>query len=88
MGSYGISKFALYGMTKLLREELKPFGVKVTAVMAGSTFTDSWRDSKVNPDLLVAPKDIATAILAAFLQSPNSVTEEICIRPQEGDLGV
>jgi short-subunit dehydrogenase len=86
MGSYGISKFALYGMTKLLREELKPYGVKVTAVMAGSTFTDSWRDSNINPDRLVAPKDIATAILAAFLQSASSVTEEICIRPQEGDL--
>ncbi len=85
MGSYGISKFALYGMTKLLREELKPHGVKVTAVMAGSTFTNSWADSGVDPDRLVDAKDIADAIFAAFLQSPNSVTEEICIRPQEGD---
>jgi short-subunit dehydrogenase len=29
-GSYCISKFALYGMTKVLREEMQPHGIKVT----------------------------------------------------------
>ncbi len=42
-GSYCISKFALYGMTKVLREEMKPHGVKVTAVLPGATLTDSWK---------------------------------------------
>src|SRR4051812_173499 len=27
VGSYGISKFALYGFTKHLREEMKPYGI-------------------------------------------------------------
>src|ERR1700712_3726821 len=31
-GSYSISKFALLGFTKNLREEMKPHGIKVTAV--------------------------------------------------------
>jgi 3-oxoacyl-[acyl-carrier protein] reductase len=36
-GSYSISKTALLGLTKALREELRPAGVKVTAVLPGST---------------------------------------------------
>ena len=32
-GSYSISKFALLGFSKNLREELKPVGIKVTAVL-------------------------------------------------------
>ncbi len=40
--SYCISKYAQVGMTKVLREEMKPFGIRVTAVIPGSTLTASW----------------------------------------------
>jgi short-subunit dehydrogenase len=85
MGSYGISKFALYGMTKILREELKPHHVKVTAVIPGSTFSNSWIDTQIDENRLIDAMDIAKAILTVFQQSPRTVTEEILIRPQEGD---
>src|SRR5690606_20065727 len=42
-GSYSISKFALLGFSKVLREELKDSGVKVTAVLPGATWSDSWK---------------------------------------------
>ena len=42
-GSYTISKFALLGFSKSLREELKPHQVRVTAVLPGATLTDSWK---------------------------------------------
>ncbi len=86
-GGYGVSKFGLYGLTKLLREELKPTPIKVTAVLPGSTFSASWEGSEVNIERLVDAKDIAYAVLVAYEQSARSVTEEICIRPQAGDLG-
>jgi short-subunit dehydrogenase len=35
-GSYSISKFALSGFSKNLREELKPFSVKVTCIYPGA----------------------------------------------------
>ncbi|MDR0794374.1 MAG: SDR family NAD(P)-dependent oxidoreductase, partial [Chitinophagaceae bacterium] len=38
-GAYSISKFALAGYTKNLREEMKPFGIKVTGVYPGATMT-------------------------------------------------
>lgn len=40
VGYYCASKFALEGMTATLRQELAPFGVKVTAVAPGSFRTD------------------------------------------------
>ncbi len=85
-GFYCATKFALYGMTKVLREELKGDGVRVTAVLPGATFTDSWKGSNVNPERLVNPHDVAEAIYLAYQLSPQSVLEEITIRPQLGDL--
>lgn len=41
-GSYCVTKFALMGLTKVLREELMEHHVKVTAVLPGSTLTNSW----------------------------------------------
>jgi len=41
-GSYSISKFALLGFTKCLREEMKPHGVRVTSILPGATYTASW----------------------------------------------
>jgi len=41
-GSYCISKFALLGFSKVLREELKNKDVRVTSVLPGATLTPSW----------------------------------------------
>jgi short-subunit dehydrogenase len=85
-GSYCISKFALYGMTKVLREEMKPYGVKVTAILPGATFTDSWKGTDLPEDRFMDSKDIAESIFAAYSLSSRAVVEEILIRPQLGDL--
>ncbi len=86
-GSYCISKFALYGMTKVLREEMKPFNVKVTAVLPGATFTDSWKGTELPSERFMDSKDVADTIFAAYSLSPRANLEEILIRPQLGDLG-
>lgn len=86
-GSYCISKFALYGMTKVLREELKEHGIRVTAVLPGATLTASWEGVNLPPDRFMKPEDVAESISSAYSLSRNSVVEEILIRPQLGDLG-
>lgn len=85
-GSYAISKFALLGFSKCLRAEVKGFGLKVTAVMPGAVLTDSWLGTEHPAERFMKPEDVADAIYAAFSLSPNSVVEEIVIRPQLGDL--
>lgn len=85
-GSYAISKFAMYGMSKVLREELKPEGVRVTAVLPGATFTSSWEGVDLPQDRFIPVEDVATMIWAAYSLSPRSVVEDILIRPQLGDI--
>lgn len=86
VGSYGVSKFALLGLTKHLREEMKPFGVKVTAVLPGATFSSSWDGSGIDPHRIVDVNDVAAMVFAASQLSPMAVVEDIVIRPQLGDL--
>lgn len=85
-GSYTISKFAMLGFSKVLREEMKPHGIKVTSIMPGATWSDSWRDAVFPLDRLMNPNDVAEAVISATKMSPSSVIEEIIIRPQLGDL--
>ena len=86
-GSYGIAKHALLGMTRNLREELKPAGVRVTAVLPGPTLPASWAGVDLPPERFVQAADVAEAIFSAFSLSPHAVVEELLIRPQLGDLG-
>lgn len=85
-GSYSISKFALLGFSKNLREELKPKGIKVTAVMPGATLSASWDGFDINPNRIMEVNDVAEMILAASKLSPMAVVEDIVLRPQLGDL--
>jgi short-subunit dehydrogenase len=85
-GSYAISKFALLGFSKCLREELKPHAIRVTAVMPGATRTTSWEGTDLPDERFMSAEDVAESIFAAYSLSPRSVVEEILIRPQLGDI--
>jgi short-subunit dehydrogenase len=85
-GAYSISKFALLGFSKNLREEMMSHGIKVTAVMPGAAWTDSWIGSGVDPHRIMEANDIAKLVFAASQLSPQACVEEIVVRPQLGDL--
>ncbi|PZX48892.1 SDR family oxidoreductase [Algoriphagus chordae] len=85
-GSYAVSKWAMLGMTKCLREELKPHQIKVTSVLAGATYTSSWEGSDLPVKRFMKPEDVAESVWSAYNLSPQSVVEEIVIRPQLGDI--
>src|SRR5699024_12021878 len=61
-GSYSISKHALLGFSKNLREELKPFNIKVTAVCPGPTLTDSWAGFNVPEEFLMLPEVVDESV--------------------------
>ncbi len=85
-GSYCVSKFALLGMSKVLREELKPYNIRVTSVMPGATLTASWEGTELPPERFMPPEDVAETILAAYRLSARTVVEELLLRPQLGDI--
>jgi short-subunit dehydrogenase len=85
-GAYSISKFALLGFSKNLREEMMPHGIKVTSVLPGAAWTDSWIGSGIDPHRIMEATDIAKLIYAASQLSPQACVEEIVVRPQLGDL--
>jgi short-subunit dehydrogenase len=85
-GTYSVTKYALLGLNKVMRQEMEPYGVKVTAIIPGSTLTDSWRGVEVDKDKMVLPEDVAIAIITAFKMSPGANVDEITIKPVYGQL--
>lgn len=85
-GSYSISKYAMAGFSRNLREEMKPHGVKVTAVYPGAVLTASWDGFEIDPSRIMEADDIAKMIFTAAHLSPMAVVEDIILRPQLGDL--
>lgn len=85
-GSYCISKHAILGLTRVLREELKPAGVAVTAIMPGATLTESWGDSDLPATRFMKTSDVGKIILAAWHINEHTVMEEVILRPMAGDI--
>lgn len=85
-GSYTVTKFALLGLTKVLRLELMPHNVKVTAILPGSTLTSSWEGTSLPADRLIASEDVANAVLYCLKTSKGANPDEIIISPLAGQL--
>ena len=85
-GSYGIAKHALYGFNKTLREELKPHGIRVVALLPGATLTASWAGTDLPDERFMPPEDVAELAWTAWALSDRSVVEELRVRPLLGDL--
>jgi short-subunit dehydrogenase len=85
-GSYSVTKFALLGLNKVMRLEMQPYNVKVTAIIPGSTLTYSWKDADVDKDKFVSPVDIASAIVNIYNMSTGANVDEIIIKPVGGQV--
>jgi short-subunit dehydrogenase len=85
-GSYSISKYALHGFSANLRNELKPFLVKVTSVFPGAVLTDSWEGFDNSKNRIMIAEDVAQMIYTASQLSPAACVEDIVMRPVQGDL--
>lgn len=85
-GSYSISKAALLSLTKILRETLMPFGIKVTAILPGSTLTDSWSGTTLPSERFVSSDDVAASIINCLQMSAGANIDELIIRPLKGEI--
>ena len=85
-GSYSIAKHALHGFSRNLREEMKPHGVRVVALLPGATLTASWDGVPLPPERLMPAADVAEMAWTAWSLSARTVVEDILMRPQLGDI--
>jgi short-subunit dehydrogenase len=85
-GAYSISKFAMDGFSKNLREEMKEHGIKVTTVYPGAVLTDAWGNFDNSSHRIMEAGDIAQMVYAASQLSAGACVEQIVMRPQLGDL--
>jgi short-subunit dehydrogenase len=85
-GAYSVSKFALHGFSKSLREEMKPHNIKVSSVMPGATLTHSWEGVDLPEARFMPAEDVAKIIYSAYTLSDRTVIEDIVLRPQLGDI--
>ena len=85
-GAYSVTKYALLGLNKVMRLEMQPHGVKVTAIIPGSTLTNSWDGIPVEKDKMVLPEDIASAIINTYRMSGGANVDEIIIKPVSGQV--
>jgi 3-oxoacyl-[acyl-carrier protein] reductase len=85
---YSASKFGLLGYSNSLREEVRKYNIKVINLIPGATSTPIWSKEMRDQfsDRMMTSEDIARVLVWAFLQKENLVTEELLLRPIEGDL--
>lgn len=84
--AYGASKHALFGFSKALARELQDEGIRVHVVAPGSTATEMI--TTVRPDIdaekLIAPEEIAEAVVFLLTHRGNGMIDEINIRRATG----
>jgi 3-oxoacyl-[acyl-carrier protein] reductase len=85
-GSYTVTKFALLGLTKVLRLELMKHNVKVTAILPGSTLTSSWDGTMLPEDNFIAAEDIANAVMYCLGTSAGANVDELIVHPLKGQV--
>jgi NAD(P)-dependent dehydrogenase (short-subunit alcohol dehydrogenase family) len=86
--AYIASKHGALGLTNTLREELRPKGIRVIALLPGPTATDIWDQfmPRVRRTNMMSPEAVAEAVAEALKMAGNAVVEEIRLMPVAGSL--
>ena len=81
--AYCASKWGALGFTRVLAQEARAQGVRVTAVLPGATDTPLWDEIDWAPDRtrMLRPDDVARAILSALTAPSSASVDEIVITP-------
>jgi NAD(P)-dependent dehydrogenase (short-subunit alcohol dehydrogenase family) len=86
--AYCAAKHGLLGLARVVREETRQLGLRVTVVLPGATYTPSWEGVDLPEARFMPAEDIARAVRDVYHLSSRTVVEEILLRPQEGDLSL
>jgi 3-oxoacyl-[acyl-carrier protein] reductase len=78
---YCASKWGLMGLSGSMAEDLRAYGVRVSAICPGSVATEFPGQGGKNPSKILQPEDVAHAVAALVTQAAGSFISEVHIRP-------
>jgi len=78
---YCASKWGVLGLTGCMAEDLRGYGIRVSAICPGSVATDFAGHGGKDASKLLQPDDVAHAVAALVMQAPGSFISEVHIRP-------
>ena len=86
--AYNASKHGALGFTDTLREELRPKGIRVIALMPGATDTALWNTlwPKAPRRKMMSAETVAGAVVNALLLPENTTVEKVVVMPSTGAL--
>ena len=86
--AYNASKHGALGLTDTLREELRPRGIRVIALLPGATDTDIWTTlwPQAPRRKMLSPQTVAQAVVQAILLPATATVETLEILPTAGTL--
>jgi NAD(P)-dependent dehydrogenase (short-subunit alcohol dehydrogenase family) len=86
--AYNASKHGALGFTDTLREELRPKGIRVIALMPGATDTAIWESlwPKAPRRKMMSAETVARTMVDALLLPENTTVEKIVVMPSTGTL--
>jgi 3-oxoacyl-[acyl-carrier protein] reductase len=83
-GIYCASKWGLLGFTQCVAEDLRGYGIRVSAICPGSVATEFRSPtSKKDPRKMLQPEDVAHAVAMLLTQAPQSFISEVLLRPTQ-----
>jgi 3-oxoacyl-[acyl-carrier protein] reductase len=78
---YCASKWGLMGLSGSMAEDLRGYGIRVSAICPGSVATEFPGQGGKSPSKILQPDDVAHAVAALVTQSAGSFISEVHIRP-------
>jgi len=86
--AYNASKHGALGFTNTLREELRPKGIRVIALMPGATDTEIWNTlwPKAPRRKMMSAETVARTVVDALRLPENATVEKIVVMPSSGTL--
>jgi len=78
---YCASKWGLMGLSGSMAEDLRGYGIRVSAICPGSVATEFSGHGGKDPSKLLQPDDVAHAVAALVTQTAGSFINEVHLRP-------
>ena len=78
---YCASKWGVMGLSGSMAEDLRGYGIRVSAICPGSVATEFAGQGGKNPSKALQPEDVAHAVAALVTQADGSFISEVHIRP-------